>query len=178
MNVLDSIIPSGDLEQGPFVRSLCALLVGFMLSHMLTAPAISGAIGILPFVVTQLALLWWWFALVVKRLHNAERSILGVGAVAFIDLISILLFTVLLVLQFADLTAGAAAPWVPASVSLLIYPFVFLLNVITGPPANAQDAHIAFLAAFVMAPLLLTIWYSVWAALQPSELHAAQFQAE
>jgi hypothetical protein len=138
---------------------------------MLSAPAITASFGIWPFVVTQLALLWLWFALTAKRLRNAERSVLGVAAVVLIALIAILFLAVMLVLQAGDTGAGAAAPWVPASIGTLIHPFVFLFNLVTGPSAAAQDATIAVLSSFTVAPLLLMIWYSAWAALQPSELH-------
>jgi hypothetical protein len=30
------------------------------------------------------------------------------------------------------------------------------------------------LSLFTVAPVLLLIWYSAWAALQPSELHATE----
>ncbi len=174
MNSFESLIPSGDLKQGPYLRSLVALLIGAILSHMLTAPLVTAQLGLVPFVVTQFALLWWWFALIVKRLRDAERSFLGVTAVALIDLFALLLLAVMLVLQFSDTSAGAAAPYLPASLSLLIYPFVFLFNSITGPVANTQDLQVALLALFVVAPLLLTIFYSLWAAAQPSELHTTE----
>ena len=174
ITTLESLIPSGDLEQGPYTRSLIGLLIGALLSNMLSAPTITAAFGIWPFAVTQLALLWFWFSLTAKRLRNAERSVLGVTAVALIALIAIVLLAVMLSLQFTDMDASAAAPWLPASIRILIYPFVFLLNVVTGPSANPQDATIAALAVFTVAPLLLMIWYSAWAALQPSALHVTE----
>jgi uncharacterized membrane protein YhaH (DUF805 family) len=174
MNFLESLTPTGDLEQGPYTRALIGLVIGAILSNMLSAPAITAALGIWPFVVTQLALLWFWFALTAKRLRNAERSVLGVTAVALIAVIAIVLLSVILALQFTDTSAGAAAPWVPASFGTLIYPFVLLFNLIAGPPAAAQDVTVAVLSAFTVAPLLLMIWYSAWAALQPSELHARE----
>jgi hypothetical protein len=172
MNVFESLIPSGDLEQGPYFRSLIALAIGAILSHLLTAPVVTAQLGLLPFVITQLALIWWWYALIVKRLRNAERSFLGVTAVGLIDLFALLLLSVMLVLQFSDISVGAAGPYIPASISLLVYPFVFLLNVLTGPSPNPQDLQVALLALAVLAPLVLTIFYSLWAAAQPSELHA------
>ncbi|MET0868786.1 MAG: hypothetical protein ABWY35_11840 [Pseudorhodoplanes sp.] len=172
MNFFESFVPSGDLDQRPYLRSLIALAIGAVLSHMLTAPAVTSRIGILPFVITQLAILWWWYALIMKRMRNAERSFLGVTAVSLIDLFALLLLSVMLLLQFSDTSAGAAAPYLPASISLLIYPFVFLFNLVTGPAANSQDLQVALLALAVVAPVVLTIFYSLWAAAQPSALHA------
>lgn len=172
MKLFESLVPSGDLEQRPYFRSMFALAIGAVLSHMLTAPYVTSRLGILPFVVIQLALIWWWYALIVKRMRNAERSFLGVTAVAILDLFALLLLSVMLVLQFTDTSVGAAGPYLPASISLLIYPFVFLFNVLTGPPPIAQDLQVAVLALAVLAPLVLTVFYSLWAAVQPSELHA------
>ena len=172
MNIFESFIPTGDLEQRPYARALIGLLIGAVLSNMLSAPVVTAAFGIWPFVVTQLVLLWFWFSLTAKRLRNAERSVLGVTAVALIAVIAIVLLAVMLAVQFIDTGAGTAAPWLPASIGILIYPFVFVLNVITGPSANPQDMTIAVLSLFTLAPLLLLIWYSAWAALQPSEQHA------
>jgi uncharacterized membrane protein YhaH (DUF805 family) len=174
MTIFESLSPSGESEQAPYSRALTGLVIGAVLSNMLSAPAITALFGIWPFVVTQLALLWLWFALTAKRLRNAERSVLGVTAVALIALIAILLLAVMLVLRVSDTSAGAAAPWVPESIGTLIYPFVFLFNLVSGPSAAAQDVTIAALATFTVAPLLLMIWYSAWAALQPSELHATE----
>jgi uncharacterized membrane protein YhaH (DUF805 family) len=169
---LESLAPSGELEQQPYIRALIGLVIGAVLSNMLSAPVLVTSFGIWPFAVTQLVLLWFWFSLTAKRLRNAERSVLGVTAVALIAVIAVVLLAVMLVLSVTDLDVGTTAPWRPASIATLIYPFVFLLNVVTGPSANPQDATIAVLAAFTMAPLLLMIWYSAWAAMQPSELHA------
>ncbi|HWV54100.1 hypothetical protein [Pseudorhodoplanes sp.] len=174
MAIFESLNPSGDVEQAPYTRALVGLLIGAVLSNMLSAPAVTASFGIWPFVVTQLALLWLWFALTAKRLRNAERSVLGVTAVALIALIAILLLAVMLVLQVSDMSAGTAAPWVPASIGTLVYPFVFLFNLATGPTAVAQDMTIAALSTFTVAPLLLMFWYSAWAAMQPSELHATE----
>jgi hypothetical protein len=174
MTFLESLIPSGDLERGPYTRALIGLLIGAVLSNMLSAPAITASFGLWPFVVTQFALLWFWFALTAKRLRNAERSVLGVAAVALIGAIAIVLIVVMLVLQYNDPGATVAGPYLPASLGILIYPLVVLLNIATGPSANPQDATIAVLAAFTLAPVLLLFWYSAWAALQPSELHATE----
>jgi uncharacterized membrane protein YhaH (DUF805 family) len=174
MSIFESLSPSGDIEQGPYARALIGLLIGAFLSNMLSAPAISVTFGLWPFAVTQLALLWFWYALTARRLRNAERSILGVTAVAVIALFAIVLLTVLLMLQPVDPEPTTAGPWLPASIGTLIYPFVFLLNLVAGPSANPQDATIAALSVFTVAPLLLLIWYSAWAALQPSELHATE----
>ena len=174
MNIFESLVPSGDIEQRPYARALVALLIGAILSNMLSAPVVTASFGIWPFVITQFALLWFWFALTAKRLRNAERSVLGVTAVALIAVIAVVLLAVVLALQSSDLEAGAAAPWIPASIGTLIYPFVFLFNLVTGPSANAQDLTLAVLATFTVAPLLLMTWYSAWAALQPSELHATE----
>ena len=173
MKILESFSPSGELQQGPYWRSMLALLIGAVLSHLLTAPAVLAQLGILPFIIVQIVIVWWWYCLIVKRLHEAERSILGVTAVALISFIAVLFLAVMLVLQVSDTSAGAAGPWLPASISLLIYPFVFLFNLVTGPAANSQDLHIALLSLLIVAPPLLTIWWSVWAALQPSELHTS-----
>ena len=139
MNIFESLIPSGDLEQGPYARALVGLLIGAVLSNMLSAPVVTASFGIWPFVVTQFALLWFWFALTAKRLRNAERSVLGVTAVAMIALIAVVLLAVMLALQASDLEAGSAAPFIPASIGTLIYPFVFVFNLATGLPANGQD---------------------------------------
>lgn len=171
MTFLDSLIPSGDLEQGPYIRALIGLLIGALLSNMLSAPVVTASFGIWPFVVTQLALLWFWFALTAKRLRNAERSVLGVTAVALVALIAIVLLAVILKLQANDVEPTVAGPYLPASIGVLIYPLVFLFNLVTGPSAIPQDATIAALSTFTLAPLLLLFWYSAWAALQPSELH-------
>ena len=173
MRIVESIIPSGELDQKPYVSAVLILFLVIMLSHLLTAPAVTGRVGILPFVVSQLLLLWWWFALIAKRLRDAERSILGVAAVAFISLIALMFLAVMLILQFTDGNSGGASRWIPASGVLLLSPLSFAVGVIRGPsPFNPQDLQVALLALLIVAPLLLTVWYSVWAALQPSALKA------
>ncbi len=174
MKMFESFSPSGELEQEPYVRSMFALLIGAVLSHLLTAPAVLAQLGILPFVFMQIVIVWWWFCLIVKRLRDAERSILGVTAVALISFIAVLFLAMMLVLQVSDPNAGTLAPWLPASIGLLLYPVVFFFNLVTGPAANAQDLHVALLALLIVAPPLLTIAWSVWAAFQPSALHTTE----
>ena len=171
MRIIESIVPAGEIGQRPYVSALLFLFLAIMLSHLLTAPAVTARVGILPFVVSQLLLLWWWFALIAKRLRDAERSILGVAAVAFISLIALMFLAVMLLLQFTDGDAGDASRWIPASGVLLLSPLSFAAGVICGPaPFNPQDLQVALLALLIVAPLLLTVWYSVWAAVQPSAL--------
>lgn len=174
MRIFESFSPTGELRPEPYVRSILALFIGAVLSHLLTAPVALLQFGIMPFVLVQCVLVWLWFCLTVKRAHDAERSILGISAVALIAFISVIFLAVLLILQATETGEGAAASWFPASLSLLTYPFVFLFDLVAGTDDTSQDRHLAFLTLLIAAPPFLTLWWSVWAAVQPSELHAIE----
>ena len=86
--------PSGRLKPQPFIYGAIAVYLLGAASQLLTTPDILRRGGLLPFVAAQLALIWIWFCLHAKRLHDAGRSSgLAVG-IALLYLLSVVLLLI------------------------------------------------------------------------------------
>src|SRR5271166_4057215 len=86
--------PRGRLEPRPFVYGAIAVYLLGAASQLLTTADILRRAGLLPFVAVQLLLVWAWFSLHARRLHDAGRSSgLAVG-IALLYLLSVVLLLI------------------------------------------------------------------------------------
>ena len=98
---------------------------------MLSAPAVTASFGLWPFVVAQLVLLWFWYALHGETAARRRAQRLGVTALALIYALAIVL------LPHPEAAASDAradrAPPGCRPRRVLMLPFVFLFYIVTGP---------------------------------------------
>ena len=73
MQALRLSLPSGRLLPLPFILRRRGLCLG-VASQWLTVPAVIDRAGLWPFVVAQVVLIWVWYALHAKRLHDGGRG--------------------------------------------------------------------------------------------------------
>ena len=87
--------PGGRLKPQPFVYGAIAVYAVGLASHWLTAPDVIARGGLWPFVAAQVVLIWIWFMLHARRMHDAGRgSGLAVG-VALLYTLSIALLLII-----------------------------------------------------------------------------------
>ena len=73
--------PSGRLGPQAFAVAVIAVYAAGAASQWLTVPGVIARNGLWPFVAAQAVLIWIWFTLHAKRLHDADRATgLAVGA--------------------------------------------------------------------------------------------------
>ena len=74
MHALTLVSPQGRLQPRPFLAVIAAVYIAGALSHWLTVPDVIARVGLWAFAAVQAALIWLWFVLHAKRLHDAGRG--------------------------------------------------------------------------------------------------------
>ena len=87
--------PSGRLEPRAFMVAAVIVYALGVAAQWLTKPQVLLHAGVWPFAVAQLLLVWVWFALHARRLHDAHRPVdLAAGAALLYGLSIVLLLIV------------------------------------------------------------------------------------
>lgn len=164
-------VPSGRLRPQPFVLAAIAVYVAGFAAQSLTSPGMR-VYGLWPFAIVQAVLIWIWFALHAKRLHDASHYSGRALVVSALYSLSV----ALLLSVGASLARGFIFPAAQGNANLstldiisvilfndILYGFSMLQG--TLPPYDAS-----FLGLNIMAflPPAVAITLTVWAARQPS----------
>ena len=168
MQFLEPIIPTSRLSPRAYTVRLAIFLAALVAGHFLSAPALVARIGLLPFVVAQVVLAWWWFTLVARRLNDAARNPLSAAAIAVVWVFAAILLAVIMVLQVPAGSGGPLDRWIPLSVLQFVYPATALIGA-ASPTHEVEplDMQLAGISFVILVPLIFAAWHSVWAALQP-----------
>src|ERR1700692_3145315 len=92
--------PAGRISPRTFSIAVALVYVASFGSQVLLAAPVTMRAGLAPFVLVQLVLLWVWFALHAKRLHDAGRGMglaVGVGLLYALGIILLLLLVELMI---------------------------------------------------------------------------------
>lgn len=170
MSVFDPIIPTSRLKPQAYMGWLAVFLVVLVAGHVMSAPAVTSRAGLWPFLASQVVLAWWWFTLVARRLNDAGRHLLSALAIAVVWIFAALFLTVIMVLQVPAGSGRAFDQWIPVSVLQFVYPAIALWGA-ASPTRDVEplDMQLAVISFVILIPLIFAIWYSIWAALQPSK---------
>lgn len=169
MQPLSSLLsPSGRLRPQAFLYGALAVYLFGAASHLLTTPDVIGRAGLWPFAAAQVVLVWAWFVLHAKRLHDAGR---GSGLAVGVSILYVL--SVVLVMFIADsffnttdgLMANAGATGA-LELILLLYVIVTLIG---SPHYDLAWAMVVVLMLVGFAPIMVALIFTVWAARRPSE---------
>lgn len=155
--------PSGKLSPQAFAIAAAAVYGVGAASHLLTVPSVTARAGLWPFMVAQALLIWTWFALHARRLHDAGRAATPAAGIGLLYALSVVLL-VLVVVSFA--LAGPDA--VTATARGLI-----LLAMIFGALVGSREYDFTWLmaaglTAMAVVPVVVAIVFSFWTATRPS----------
>jgi len=157
--------PSGRLSPQAFAFAVVAIYVAGAASQWLTGPDLIQRAGLWPFVAAQAVLIWIWFALHAKRLHDAGRGAGLAAGVAILYTLSVALLIILAVSFFSgsDLTDANTA----SALGLIL--FVSVIALLLGSPHyDVGWLMVAVLLVIALAPLIVAVVCTVWAATRPS----------
>jgi uncharacterized membrane protein YhaH (DUF805 family) len=160
--------PSGRLRPQLFVWAVIVIYIAGLAAQWLTAPYVLKRIGIAPFAIAQILLIWMWFALHAKRLRDGGRRIgLAVGA----SVLYALGIVLLLVLGAGFIDLGPGGDWGPAGSTAL--GLIVLLSVIgillhTANYDLIWPVVAGFLTVMALLPPIVALAVTVWAATRPS----------
>ena len=134
---------------------------------MLTEPDVIARAGLWPFLAAQALLIWIWFALHAKRLHDANRAAGLAAAVSVLYALSIALLVIV-----AASFYGALAGQVPDANTASALGLILLVSVIAilldSPHYDLAWLMVAILLLIAFVPLVLAVVVTLWAATRPS----------
>jgi|SRR5579863_686166 len=161
------ISPSGRLKPQPFIYGAAGVYLFGAASHLLTTPDVMRHGGLWPFVAAQILLIWIWFVLHAKRLHDAGR---GSGLVVAVGLLYVLSIVLLLIVadSFFNTSDGLmdnAGATGALELILLLYVIVTLVG---SPHYDLAWLMVVMLMLIGFAPIVVAVGFSVWTARRPS----------
>ena len=162
--------PSGRLRPQPFVYGIVAVYLVGMASHLLTTPDVITRAGLWPFAAAQILLIWIWFVLHARRLHDAGR---GGGLAAGVGLLYVLSVVLLLIVAdgFFNTTDGLMGNASATSALELLLLFYVIATLLGSPHYDLGWLMVALLTLMAFVPLVVALVFTIWTA---SRLHIAE----
>jgi uncharacterized membrane protein YhaH (DUF805 family) len=162
--------PSGRIAPKPFAIGIVCLYIVSFGSRLLLAQSVMARAGVGPFVLVQIAVIWSWYALHAKRLHDAARGGGAAIAVAINYALAIVVVAIIAMLfaqptPAADASVSSAAPS-PGLAEVLLVLYLFAL--LTGDPHLGLFGYVLVgLLVLVLAPFVIALVFSVWTGTRP-----------
>jgi uncharacterized membrane protein YhaH (DUF805 family) len=158
--------PSGRLGPQAFVLAILSVYAAGIASQWLTVPGIIMRGGIWPFALVQVLLIWIWFSLHARRLHDADQSAGVAAAAAIFYLLAILVLAFLLGTLFSDASTQIHDTNTASALTLIL--FIWIVAILSGTP----DANFYWLGVLVFVaaalPIIVAVGVTLWAATRPS----------
>jgi uncharacterized membrane protein YhaH (DUF805 family) len=156
--------PAGRISPRTFAIAVALVYVASFGSQVLLAAPVTMRAGLTPFVLVQLALLWVWFALHAKRLHDAGRGMgLAVG-IGLLYALGIILLLLLVELMIGTTTHSANGGAFTGADFLQLFVIFTLLGAFGDPNLGAFGLWLMGALALIFAPMLIALGFSLWAA--------------
>jgi uncharacterized membrane protein YhaH (DUF805 family) len=161
------VSPNGRLRPAPFIYGAVAVYLAGLVSHLLTTPHVITRAGLWPFIAAQILLVWIWFALHSKRLHDAGRGNgLAVGVAALYALSVLLLLIV--AGSFFNTSDG---PMMDASATSALG-LILVLYIVSALAGSSQYdlawAVVVILTLMAFVPIIVAVSLTIWSATRPS----------
>ena len=159
--------PFGRLRPQPFIVAIVGVYAAGVASHGLTTADVIARVGLWAFVAVQALLVWIWFALHAKRLHDAGR---GAGLAAGVALLYVLSIALLVIVAAAFFNSAAADAGDPNSASALGLILLVAVVAALAGSANYDFAWLLITALTLVAfvPVIVVLLFTLWAATRPS----------
>jgi uncharacterized membrane protein YhaH (DUF805 family) len=158
--------PSGRLSPQAFVVAVVVVYLAGAASHALTMPTIMARTGPWLFAAVQALLIWVWYVLHAKRLHDAHRSVGPAIGVSILYALSIALLSILAASFYAPLAGQISDANAASALGLIL--LISIVAVLLG------SAHydltwlvVAILVLLSLLPVIFAIGVTVFAATRP-----------
>lgn len=164
-------VPSGRLRSQPFVLAAIGVYVAGFAAQALTLPEML-VYGLLPFAIVQAVLIWIWFALHAKRLHDSGHY----SGCALVVSALYALSVALLLSVGASLARGFIVPAAQGSFNtstldiinvILVNDILYGFSMLQGT-LRAYDPSFLGLNVMAFLPPAVAVTLTIWAAKQPS----------
>jgi uncharacterized membrane protein YhaH (DUF805 family) len=160
--------PDGRLEPRTFMFAVIIVYLIGAASHLLTLPAIIARDGPWPFAAGQALLIWIWFALHARRLRDAGRGVAPAVGASLLYALSVTLLVILATSFYVPL--AGEVPDANAASALGLILLVSIIAVLLGSSHyDLTWLAVAVLFFLSLAPLLVALGVTWWAASQPTK---------
>jgi uncharacterized membrane protein YhaH (DUF805 family) len=156
--------PSGRLKPRPFIYGAGAVYLSGVASHVLTLPDVITRAWLWPFVIIQAVLVWIWYVLHARRLHDAGRSSGLAAGAAMLYVLSIVL---LLIVGSGFVNSPMSNPGAGAALNLILVLYI-IANLLGSLQFDFAWALIAILTVLALLPVIVAISVTLWAVTRPS----------
>ena len=167
MSLSSLLSRDGALARGSFTLAVIAVYLASFASQMLLSAPVTAQVGVVPFVLVQVALIWLWIVLHTRRLRDAGRPtgiVIGIAMIYVLEVV-LLLLLIWLILASAGPTGGAGSD---ASIFHLFI-ILYLLGMMTGDPnLGALQVWLLGFAAVMLLPVVIAVIFSLWTATRTS----------
>jgi uncharacterized membrane protein YhaH (DUF805 family) len=161
------VSPSGRLSPKSFVVAALLIYVVGAASHALTAPAFIARTGPWLFAVVQAALIWAWYVVHARRLHDANRSVSPAVGASLLYALSIALLLILAVSFYTPMTSQMSDANATSALGLIL--LISITAVLLGSaPYDLTWLVVAALVFLSVLPIILAVAVTVFAATRPS----------
>jgi uncharacterized membrane protein YhaH (DUF805 family) len=158
--------PAGRLEPRAFVFAAIVVYALGVAAQWLTMPDILLRAGIWPFAVAQAVLVWVWYALHARRLHDAGRPVDLAAGAALLYGLSIVLLLIVTIGYFKPY-AGTVDPNATAALNIIL--FIVVISALTQSASHDVGAIIVtVLMVLALLPVIVAVAVTLWAATRPS----------
>lgn len=161
------ISPKGRLAPQPFALAAIAVYLLGLASHLLTTPDVIARAGLWPFVAAQAVLIWVWFVLHARRLHDAGHPS---GLAAGVSLLYVLSIVLLVILADGFFNAGGSAMANPNATSALglIIALYIMATLLGSIHYDLAWIMVGLLVLMAFLPIIVALGFTLWTATRPS----------
>jgi uncharacterized membrane protein YhaH (DUF805 family) len=158
--------PSGRVGRQAFILTALSVYAAGVASQWLTAPGIITRGGVWPFGLVQVLLIWIWFSLHAKRLHDADRSVGLAAGAASLYFLTVFLLLFLLGTFLDDTTRQVSDPSATSAMTLIL--FIWIVAILTTSPSTNFHWLGVLVFVVVVFPIIFAMAVTLWVATRPS----------
>jgi uncharacterized membrane protein YhaH (DUF805 family) len=157
--------PVGRLEPRAFVFAAVVVYALGVAAQWLTMPEILLRAGVWPFAAAQALLVWVWYVLHARRLHDAGRPVDLAAGAALLYGLSIVLLLIVAVGYFKPY-AGAVDPNATAALNIIL--LIMVISALTQSASHDVGALIVTVfMVLALLPVIVAVAVTLWAATRP-----------
>jgi uncharacterized membrane protein YhaH (DUF805 family) len=158
---------SGRIAPKPFALGAAAVYVASFLSQFLLAAPVTARASVVPFLLLQIVVAWFWYSLHVRRLRDAGRP--TGSAIALTILYALAIVLLLLVMLAIDAPGQPTGPeTTPYTNVFQVFLVFFLIGMILGDPNLGMFGYVMLgVIALVLLPIVIAIGFTIWVGTRP-----------
>lgn len=159
--------PSGRISPQIFIALIVLVYLAGAASHALTVPSVITRTGLWPFIGAQALLIWIWYALHAKRLHDGGRASSLAAAAAILYTLAVALMIILAASFYGPLSAQVPDANTASALGLIL--LVSVISILLGAP-HYDVAWLMVTALLLLAfvPIIVAVTVTLWTATRPS----------